>query len=97
MAIQTADGDDANNAPVWHVSQDLWRKARGGKQRAVATTGDRTKVSFGEIQFFGGRIRILGGLLPMPTKKFDHPYGLADYALTYSGYQMLQNALTWNR
>jgi hypothetical protein len=97
MAIQAADGDDANNAPVWHVSQDLWRKARGGKQRAVATTGDRTKVSFGEIQFFGGRIRILGGLLPMPTQKFDHPYGLADYALTYSGYQMLQNALTWSR
>ena len=97
MAIQTPDDDDAFNAPVWHVQQDLWRKARGGKQRAVATTGERNKVSYGEISFFGGRIRIIGGLLPMPTNKFDHPFGLADYGLTYSGYQMLQNALTWTR
>ena len=30
-----------------------------------------------------------------PTKKFDHPFGLASYALTYAGYQVLNNALTW--
>ncbi len=97
MAIQTPDDRDAFNAPVWHVRQDLWKKARGGKQRAVGTTGDKTKVSFGEVSFRGGRVRIIGGLLPMPVDDFDHPFGLADYGLTYSGYQMLQNALTWTR
>ena len=34
-------------------------------------------------------------LLPMPTEKFDHPFGLAHYGLTYSGYQMLLNSLRW--
>jgi hypothetical protein len=94
MAIQTPDGGDANNAPVWSVSTSSYSKANG-KQRAVATTGDTTKVSYGEIRYRGGRIRFIGGLLPMPTDRFDHPFGLASYTLTYAGYQMLHNSLTW--
>lgn len=96
MAIQNAGGGDANNSPVWHVTAEGWRKLKG-KVRAVATTGDTGKITFGQTQYRGGRVRIIGALLPMPTKKFDHPFGLADYGLTYSGYQMLQNALTWTR
>lgn len=49
----------------------------------------------GEIKYKGGRIRFIGALLPDPTKKFYHPYGLSDYALTWAGYQVLQNLLTW--
>jgi hypothetical protein len=94
MAIQNPDGGDANNAPVWYVSTSAYSKANG-KQRAVATTGDATKVSYGEIRYRGGRIRFIGGLLPMPTDRFDHPFGLANYTLTYAGYQMLHNSLTW--
>ena len=33
----------------------------------------------------------------MPTEHYYHPFGLANYAVTYSGYQVLQNALQWNR
>ena len=73
----------------------MCKKARG-KQRAVGTTGATRHVSYGEIRYHGGRIRIIGALLPMPTKKFDHPFGVADYGLTYAGYQMLKNLLTWN-
>lgn len=94
IALQTPDGDDANNSPIWFVKHADWLKARG-KQRAVGTSGDLANVSYGEIRYFGGRIRIIGPLLPMPTEKFDHPFGLADYALTYSGYQMLLNSLRW--
>jgi hypothetical protein len=96
MAIQTPDDRDAFNAPVWHVTKEAWRNAKG-RQRAVGTTGNTAQISYGEIKYHGGRIRIIGGLLPKPTEKFDHPFGLASYALTYSGYQMLQNALTWER
>ncbi|MGH2734329.1 MAG: hypothetical protein ACRDKZ_02015, partial [Actinomycetota bacterium] len=96
MAIQTPDGSDDINAPVWFVRESEWAKAKG-KQRSVATTGSTDNVSLGEIRYRGGRIRFIGALLPMPTDKFDHPFGLADYALTYSGYQLLQNALTWTR
>ncbi|MDQ3915470.1 MAG: hypothetical protein M3323_09115 [Actinomycetota bacterium] len=94
IAIQTPDGDDAYNSPVWYIDSGVWRKAKG-KQRAVATTGAFTNVSYGEIKYFGGRIRLIGALLPMPTKKYDNPFGVADYGLTYSGYQMLLNSLRW--
>ena len=94
FAIQTPDDRDAFNSPVWYVKGAAWKKAKG-RERAVATTGERTNISYGEIKYRGGRIRLIGALLPMPTKKFDNPFGLADYGLTYSGYQMLKNSLTW--
>lgn len=94
FAIQTPDDNDAYNSPVWWISQSDYSKARG-RQRIVATTGDFTKVSYGEIKYRGGRIRFIGALLPMPSDKFDHPFGLASYALTYSGYQMLHNVLSY--
>ena len=94
IALQTPDGDDAYNSPVWFVTHSNWLKAKG-KQRAVGTTAQLSNVSYGEIKYHGGRIRIIGALLPMPTEKFDHPFGLADYALTYSGYQVLLNSVRW--
>jgi hypothetical protein len=95
-AIQRPDGSDAFNSPVWFVTANQWANARG-EQRAVATTGNKSSVSYGEIKLGGGRIRIIGAVLPMPTERFDHPFGLASHALTYSGYQVLENALTWRR
>lgn len=96
IALQTADGGDANNSPVWAVSQSAWRKIRT-KHRATGTSGDTSRVSFGEIKLGKGRIRIIGALLPDPTEKFDHPFGLASYAITYAGYQVLNNALIWTK
>jgi hypothetical protein len=29
----------------------------------------------------------------MPTEQYYHPFGLANYSLTYTGYQLLQNGL----
>lgn len=31
----------------------------------------------------------------MPTEAYYHPFGLSNYALTYTGYQLLDNALEW--
>jgi hypothetical protein len=42
-------------------------------------------------------VRVIGALLPMPTEQYYHPFGLANYALTYTGYQVLKNALQWER
>ena len=94
-SIQNADGGDAFNSPIWYIEQPVFKQARG-KQRAIGTSGDTNQVSYGEIRYHGGRIRFIGALLPMPTDKFDHPFGIADYGLTYSGYQLLRNMLTWN-
>jgi uncharacterized repeat protein (TIGR01451 family) len=55
------------------------------------------QVTLGELPMGAGRIRIIGPLLPMPTESYYHPFGLASYALTYTGYQVLNNALQWQR
>ena len=34
-----------------------------------------------------------GGIGP---DKFDNPFGVADYGVTYAGYQMLKNMLSWS-
>ena len=94
IAIQNANGGDADNSPVWTVSAAEYKKAVG-RQKATGTTGDTSKISYGEVRYRGGRIRFIGALLPMPTEKFDHPFGLANYSLTYSGYQMLKNMMLW--
>ena len=96
IAIQSADGDDAENSPIWAVSASAWKKIKA-YHRAVGTSGSTDRVSFGEIRLGKGRIRIIGALLPNPTKRYDNPFGLASYAVTYAGYQVLNNALRWEK
>jgi hypothetical protein len=93
-SIQTDNGGDANSSPFYFVAAPAWSAAKG-KPRAAGTTQSTANVSLGETVYKGGRIRFIGALLPMPTEKFDHPFGLADYSLTYTGYQLLKNALTY--
>jgi hypothetical protein len=93
-AITPADDDsDLNTAPVWGVDQIEWERLGG--RTAGTTTADQTTL--GELAIGDGVVRVVGALLPMPTEQFYHPFGLANYALTYSGYQVLLNALQWER
>ena len=52
---------------------------------------------YGEKPLGDGVVRFLGALLPQPTEAFYHPYGLQDYAVTYTGYTLLENMLRWER
>ena len=93
-AITAADDDsDFNSSPVWAVDQIEWERIGG--RTAGTTSADQ--VTLGELEFGAGVVRVVGALLPMPTEQFYHPFGLANYAVTYSGYQVLQNALQWER
>jgi hypothetical protein len=92
-AIQNEDGGDASTSPVWAVDQTAWENAGG---RTVGTTTP-DQVTLGELRLGKGSIRVIGALLPMPTEQYYHPFGLANYALTYTGYQVLQNTLQWTR
>jgi hypothetical protein len=80
-------------APIWTVAQAAWQSA-GGRTVGQSVNG---RTSFGELPLGRGVIRIVGALLPMPTDQYYHPFGLANYALTYSGYQVLKNTLQWER
>jgi hypothetical protein len=93
-AITAADDDtDMNSSPVWGVDQIEWERLGG--RTAGTTTADQ--VTLGELPLGSGVVRVVGALLPMPTEQFYHPFGLANYAVTYSGYQVLQNVLQWDR
>lgn len=78
-----------NSAPNWKVEQAAW-EAAGGTTLGTNGTG---QTIYGELALGKGRIRFLGALLPDPTEAYYHPYGLQSYAVTYTGYTLLQNML----
>lgn len=82
-----------NSAPNWTVEQAAWEAAGG---RTAATNGSG-RAAYGELPLGKGKIRILGALLPDPTEEFDHRYGLQNYAVTYTGYTLLENMLRYER
>jgi hypothetical protein len=89
------DIGDSNNstAPVYAVDQIEWERL-GGRTVGVSTAD---QVTLGELKLGEGVVRVIGALLPMPTDRYYHPFGLASHALTYTGYQVLANALQWTR
>jgi hypothetical protein len=93
FAIQDEDGNDFNSSPVWAVDRKTWEDAGG--RTAGTTTAE--KVTLGELRLGQGTIRIIGPIVPMPSEQYYHPFGLANYAVTYTGYQVLQNSLQWTR
>jgi hypothetical protein len=90
-------------SPVWTVLQSAWEAPlQGANSRTVGQInanfpGGGNRAGFGELQLGCGRVRIMGALIPMPTERYYHPFGLANYAVTYSGYQAFKNLLQWNR
>jgi hypothetical protein len=97
-----ATGPTSNcTSPVWTVLQSAWETPlQGTNSRTVGqiqgnTSGNR--AGLGELRLGCGRVRIVGALLPMPTERYYHPFGLSNYAVTYSGYQVLKNTLQWTR
>ena len=85
-AISPPDDDtQLSSSPVWAVDQAEWERLGG--RTAGTTTAD--EVTLGELPVGQGVVRVVGALVPMPTEQYYHPFGLANYAVTYSGYQVL--------
>jgi uncharacterized repeat protein (TIGR01451 family) len=91
--IGEAPASPNNTSPVWAIDQVEWERA-GGRTVGV-TTADQ--VTLGELGVGSGTVRVIGALLPMPSDQYYHPFGLANYALTYTGYEVFKNALQWQR
>jgi hypothetical protein len=89
VPIGYAFGPEGNQAPNWKVNQSAWEAAGG----YTAGTNGEGKTIYGELPVGRGTVRFLGALLPDPTEAFYHPYGLQSYAVTYTGYTLLQNML----
>ncbi len=82
----------ANTAPNWTVATAAW-EAAGGTSLATNGTG---RTAYGELPVGKGKVRFLGALLPQPTEAYFHPYGLQNYAVTYTGYTLLENMLKYD-
>lgn len=93
IGMRFGNGADAQVAPNWEVNQQSW-EAAGGYTAGLHSAGF---VIHGEIALGAGRIGILGALLPDPTEEYYHPFGLQNYAVTYTGYSLLKNHLDWQR
>jgi hypothetical protein len=91
-AIQDPDGNNASTSFTWAIRRAAWTAAGG---RIAGTISD--EVALGEITRGKGRIRLAGALLPDPETRSDHPFGLANYAVTYSGWQVFENLVQWHR
>ncbi|MDQ3954219.1 MAG: hypothetical protein M3285_01530 [Actinomycetota bacterium] len=92
-SIQDANDNDNLTSPVWYVTESSLSEAKG-EPAPVGTTGNFQNVSLGQVKVGKGFVRWAGALLPDPSNDFDHPFGLNNYALTYSGYQVMKNLLT---
>jgi hypothetical protein len=90
------------DAPIHVVDPAAWDAAGGTNLgRSYVRPGPEggqgfAGVSLGELALGDGTIRIVGALLPEPTQDNFHPFGLSPYALTYTGYQLFENATTWD-
>jgi hypothetical protein len=103
FAIQDADGNDKAASPQWDIDKDAWQTV-GGRTVATSINSDPSaaasvydRVTIGELRIGDGQIRVAGALLPQPTERFDHEYGLEDYATTYTGYIIARNLLDAGR
>ena len=95
---------DRCDSPNWIVDDEAWRAAGGtvAGRTVVRESEDPESdavggVSLGELRLGKGVIRIVGALLPDPTERNYHPFGLASYAVTYTGYQLFENAIAYRR
>jgi hypothetical protein len=89
-------GFDINEdtSPHWIVKRPAWTKAKGKVQAYIE---DETEVGLGRVKLGRGTIGIIGALLPQPTERYDHFYGLAGYAVSVAGGQVLNNMIAFGR
>jgi hypothetical protein len=94
-------GLDANPKrvmPEWWVRETAWNKGCRNKC-TEAEVGSGSGI--GEKYIGRGRIRIVGVLLPDPNynpgAEGDMRFGLASYALTFSGWQVFLNLVNYRR
>jgi len=92
-------GDDHATSPAWDTARATFEKA-GGRTAATGVEGGDTgeaalldRTAMGEVEYGKGKVRFLGALLPQPTERYAHDFGLEPYALTYTGHILLRNLL----
>jgi hypothetical protein len=87
---------DEDTSPHWTIARGALKRAGSGG-KSVAYINEENRTGLGRVKLGAGTIGVIGALLPRQTEKFDHLFGLADYAVTVSGGQILYNMLAHGR
>jgi hypothetical protein len=85
---------DPESAPHWTVDRTAWEDAGG---ESIAYVTDEERIGLGRVKLGKGNVGIFGAILPKATEKFDHLYGLADYGVTVTGGQILNNMIKFGK
>jgi MYXO-CTERM domain-containing protein len=93
LAHQTFEGiplgyEIPEASPIWTVRADALQGAE-----VVGTSLAEDRASVGVAPMGQGQVTFLGALLPPANPEGYHPYGLADYAVSATGYTLVYNAL----
>ncbi|WP_247003107.1 M14 family metallopeptidase [Halosolutus gelatinilyticus] len=76
--------------PATVVDRDAFVEAGGD---IAGTTGGDDRVSAGTLTAGDAEINVLGSILPPAQQTVLHPFGMADYAVSFMGHTLLCNAL----
>jgi hypothetical protein len=88
-------------SPNYGITRSAWEQAGG---TTVATVGPQNGASpntaLGHLDRGKGRITVFGAILPQAIESLDdietpHPFGLASYAVTITGGQVLDNVFAF--
>jgi hypothetical protein len=88
-------------APNYGVARTAWEEAGGTTVATVGEQdGDSPNTALGHLDRGKGRLTIFGAILPqaiesLPDLETPHPHGLASYAVTITGGQVLDNVLAF--
>ncbi len=88
-------------APNYGVVRTAWEEAGGTTVATVGEQdGDSPNTALGQLDRGKGRLTIFGAILPqavesLPDVETPHPHGLASYAVTITGGQVLDNVLAY--
>jgi hypothetical protein len=85
-----------SSAPHFGVATSAWEEA-GGTTVATVGEGQQAFTALGELPRGSGRISIFGAVLPTADVESDPEDGLADYAVSIAGGQVLHSILSYRR
>ncbi|RKD93996.1 M14 family zinc carboxypeptidase [Halopiger aswanensis] len=76
--------------PATVVDRDAFESAGGD---VAGTTGGEDRVGAGTLEADDAEINVLGSILPPARQTVLHPFGMADYAVSFMGHTLICNAL----
>ena len=88
-------------APNYGIVREAWEQAGGTTVATVGEQdGDSPNTALGHLDRGKGRITVFGAILPQAIESLEdietpHPHGLASYAVTITGGQVLDNVLAF--